>query len=174
MRRVQLDKNAGSNKLRNQCNQQNFVECHLLPMQPFDLRNKGTDREVAEFAIQHNKLTVTFDRLFTTETADILAKSNPGVLLIHMDDVVPPRTVTRKYAMEILAAFKLAFPVWHTAPWQNTILEMSPKSVVILCSTTNPPIEVERLRLTDGDFATRLLSALHANANRLNVPAALP
>ena len=47
MRTVQLDKNAGSKKLRDACNEQGVVRCILLPR---DVRDQS-DEAVPQFAI---------------------------------------------------------------------------------------------------------------------------
>jgi predicted nuclease of predicted toxin-antitoxin system len=61
MNNVLLDKNAGSRKLRDSCNEQGIVQCFLLPKA---IRDTATDPDVAEFAVEHDDFILTFDRGF--------------------------------------------------------------------------------------------------------------
>ena len=58
MRTVQLDKNAGAKKLRDDCNREKLVRCILLPRK---LREKS-DEEVLDFGATNGYLTLSFDK----------------------------------------------------------------------------------------------------------------
>ncbi len=111
MRTVQLDKNAGSKKLRDACNEEGVVRCILLPR---EIRDQS-DEAVLEFAIRNGYLTLTFDRPLCVDSAQVFAGRNPGILLLRTDDGSLQR-ISTKTAPKLLQGFKAQFRDWHAAP----------------------------------------------------------
>jgi predicted nuclease of predicted toxin-antitoxin system len=138
MRTVQLDKNCGSRNLLDACNEQGLVQCHLVP-QP--LRDTGTDQEIAEYAIQHKNLILTFDRKFCCEAASVLAGRSPGLLLLRADRG-SARQMNTKTAGNELSIFKIQFPQWHTVPWNNSFVELTPSLIFVFHTLEPEPVSV--------------------------------
>lgn len=159
MRTVQLDKNAGSKKFKNACNQEGLVRCILLPR---GVREKS-DAEVLDFGASNQYLTVSFDRGLFFDSGHVLVGRNPGGLLLRFDDD-SIRQISTATAPKILKDFKAQFPEWHEAPWRNSILELTP-SLVYVYKTTSFPLEfVELLSRGVIGWQTRLKTLLEANA----------
>ena len=153
---VLLDKNAGSRKLRDSCNEQGIVQCFLLPKA---IRDTATDPDVAEFAVEHDDFILTFDRGFCDEASRVLAGRNPGVLLLREDDGSVKR-ITIKTAMAILSQFKEQFQEWPQVPCKNSVggTYGNPRDRL---SHVERRTHVVRLAVSK---STRLAEAVEANA----------
>ena len=161
MKKVLLDKNAGSNKLCNSCNSQGIVQCFLLPRL---MRDTATDPEVAEFAIKQEDLIVTFDRGFCCEASTVLAGRNPGILLLRVDDGSVKR-ISRKLATTILSAFKQQFQDWSQVPWGNSFVELTPTLAIVYHTMNVEPLFLDRLDRQQAGWQMKLKQLLEANAS---------
>jgi hypothetical protein len=159
MRTVQLDKNAGGKKLRDECNRQGVVQCVLLPPEVRDL----SDPEVVEHGIRNGYLTLTFDRGLFVNSADRLVGRNPGLLLLRADDG-SCQQVSTKTAPKLLTTFKKEFPDWNLAPWQNSIVELTPTLVFVYHTRSAPPVLMAILQRTDAGWQDKLKQLLEENA----------
>jgi predicted nuclease of predicted toxin-antitoxin system len=166
MNKVLLDKNAGSKKLCSLCNQQGIVQCFLLPRQ---IRDKATDLEVAEFAIDHDDFIVTFDRGFCCEAGAVLAGRNPGVLLLREDDDSVKR-MSRKAATTMLSEFKQQFKEWFQVPCKNSLVELTPTLVIVYHTLKEEPLLLGRLDRNQIDWQSKLKRLLEANASAILHP----
>jgi predicted nuclease of predicted toxin-antitoxin system len=161
MNNVLLDKNAGSKKLRDSCNEQGIVRCFLLPRQ---IRDTATDPEVAEFAIEHDHFILTFDRGFCDEASRALAGRNPGVLLLREDDG-SVKHISRKGAMAILSQFKQQFQEWPQVPCKNSVVQLTPTLVIVYHTLTEEPLLVRWLYRNRPDWQKQLRQMLEAIAS---------
>jgi len=166
MNKVLLDKNAGSKKLRDSCNQEGIVECFLLPVQ---IRDKATDSEVADFAIRHNDFILTFDRGFCCQASAVLAGRNPGLMLLRPDADSVQR-ISRKTASAMLKAFKEQFPEWAQVPSKNSFVELTPSLVIVHHTLNTEPVFVGKVDRKGGDWQERLKGLLEANASGSPLP----
>lgn len=162
-REVQLDKNSGSKKLRDACNQEGAVDCYLLPLGVRD----ADDDAVLEYAISKGRLTLTFDRTILEDNPHVLAGRNPGMVLLRMDDD-SSRRITRKTAMSLLRDFKQAFPEWNTVSWQHSFVELTPTLIFVYETTTQSPRQVKMLRRDSPRWQDELRSILEENARYLH------
>jgi predicted nuclease of predicted toxin-antitoxin system len=161
MNKVLLDKNAGSNKLCDSCNKQGIVECFLLPRA---IRDTASDPEVADFAIKHDDFIVTFDRGFCCEAGAVRAGRNPGVLLLREDDNSVKR-ISRKTATAMLSHFKQEFQDWPKVACRNSLIELTPKAVVVYHTLKNEPLFLDRLDRQQADWQSKLKQLLETNAS---------
>lgn len=162
MRTAQLDKNAGGKKLRDLCNAQGLVRCFLLPE---GVRVAG-DQEVAEFAINHQNLTLTFDRTFCFVAANVLAGRNPGLLLLRADDR-SVQQISTKTAPAMLGTFKEQFPDWHLVPWRNSFVKITPTLVYVHHTRSAPPGFVAVLQRSEAGWQDVFRRLLVDNAGGL-------
>lgn len=157
MKSVLLDKNAGDRRWRNACRQENLVDCDLLPRRLRD----APDTQVLEFAIENNRLVVTFDRLIAEQCCTVLAGSNPGILIIRMDDDSLQRISTRT-APKIVAEFKAAVPDWHELIWRNVVLELTPTLIYVYHTWSDRLVRTAILRRSELDWPQKLRQQLEA------------
>jgi predicted nuclease of predicted toxin-antitoxin system len=136
-RTVRLDKCAGSRKLQTYCTEEGHVNCLLLPRGVREL----PDTKVAEFAIAQNNLIITFDRLFCAESARVYSGKCPGLLLIRSDEN-SNQQVNTKTVRAILEKFKREFPDWHTVPWMNSFVELTPTLIVVYHTWNSDPFHL--------------------------------
>ena len=161
MRNVLLDKDSGSNKLKDACNTQGIVKCFLLPIL---MRDSASDAEVAEFAIRKEDLIVTFDKAFCRDAASVLAGRSPGLLLLRTDDDSVAR-ISRKVATALLSKFKDEFPEWANVPWKNSFIELMPRYAVVHHTLDKEPACLEWLdRKNDNEWQKKLKEYLESNA----------
>ena len=166
MNNVLLDKNAGSRKLRDSCNEQGIVKCFLLPTA---IRDTATDPEVAEFAVEHDDFILTFDRGFCDEASRALAGRNPGVLLLREDDGSVKR-ITIKAAMAILSQFKEQFQEWPKVPCKNSVVELTATLVTVYHTLREEPMLFGLLYRNQPDWQKQLRQMLEAIASGQTVP----
>jgi hypothetical protein len=155
MRTVLLDKNAGSKKLRDSCNEEGAVRCVLLPR----LVRDSSGESVLNFAIANGYLTLTFDRPMMHQSGHVLAGRNPGMLLLRMDDSSVQR-ISTKTAPKLLHSFKTDFPEWHSVPWANSIVELTPTLVHVHHTATAPPLLVAVLKREEAGWQAELKQLL--------------
>jgi hypothetical protein len=166
MKSVQLDKNSGAKSFCKRCNEQGLVRCYLLPE---NVRDKD-DADVARFAIQHENLTLTFDRTFCVSAAAELAGRNPGLLLLREDDD-SIRQMNTKTAPTVLRHFKQAFPDWYQVPWKNSFVELTPTRIHVYRTLTHPPVEVGCLERNQDGWQTMLRQLLEDNERAMQLGA---
>ena len=160
-RTVTLDKNSGSKKLRDACNQEEHVRCILLP---HDIRD-ADDRTVLEFGIQNNYLILTFDKPLYSQCSHLLTRGNPGLLLLREDDGTV-RHMNTKMAAPFLKKFKEDFPEWHTVGWANSYVEVTPTVVYVYPTSSASPIPAQ-LNRSESGWQERLKDLLKRNAGSI-------
>jgi hypothetical protein len=161
MKTVQLDKNAGGKKLRDACNAEGLVQCFLLPK----LHRDMNDEDVLKLAINKGNLTLTFDRPLFFTSGHVIAGQNPGGVILRMDDGSLQQMST-KTAPGVLRKFKEDFPDWCSAPWRNSLVEITPTIVFIYHTMQAVPCLLECLDRASSDWQARLRKHLDDNACR--------
>jgi predicted nuclease of predicted toxin-antitoxin system len=171
-RSVQLDKSAGGRKLRDLCNAEGSVACYLLPE---SIRDTATDAEVVLFAKKRGNLTVTFDVGFAVSAKDALSPGHPGILILREDDS-SLRQLTTKTAPQLLGKLKNELPDWHSLPWNDAIVEITPTLVYVYELSARAIGLRALLKQTQPGWQGQLRELLHsADAESLpNAPADKP
>lgn len=129
---IQLDKNSGSKKLRDECNSSCGMSCQLLPRGIRD----AEDPDVIRYSHSEKRLLVTFDRALIEDYSPILCEGHSGVLLLRMDDNSVSR-ISRKTAQKILSNFKSDFEQWRFIDWTGWIIELTPSLVFVYVAEDN-------------------------------------
>jgi len=164
-RTVVLDKNAGSKKLRDACNEADVVRCILLPR---DIHDQSDDVVLA-FAMNNSYLMLTFDKPLFFQNAHQLAGSNPGLLLIKEDESSIRRINTKTGAV-MLKTFKSEFADWNSVPWRNSYVEITPTLIHVYCTSSVPPERTDLKRVEHG-WQDQLKALLQHNSDTLPGPA---
>lgn len=126
MNDVQLDKNSYARRLRDQCNKEGIVKCCAPPHHLLD----AADEMVIAFAIQSERLLLTYDRPIAFDCPQSLMNGFPGILVLALEDN-SPRRMGRKVAMALLQRFKSDCPQWHMFDYRNSVVELQPGLIFV-------------------------------------------
>jgi hypothetical protein len=125
---IQLDKNSNAKKLARDCNEQGLVRCHRLPVALSD----EDDDVILRHAKSSGRILLTYDRSIITDFWHVVIDGCPGVVILAQDDDGKfVKFMTYRAATRILAEFKRDFPQWHSACWDNSIVEIKPSCIEV-------------------------------------------
>src|SRR5437899_1267257 len=125
--------------------------------------SEKSDEEVLDFGATNSYLTLSFDKTLFFGSGHVIVGRNPGGLILREDDD-SIRQMSTRTAPKLLGAFKEQFPDWHTLPWNNSIVELTPTLIFIYQTMTAPPELVELLKRDEAGWPERLRELLEQNA----------
>lgn len=122
----QFDQCFNDKKVIKACTDEGLAIVHRLPR---ELLGKP-DPELLAVLMKSPNPVVTLDRALPTEHTAHIPPKNPGIVVVNYSRDVP-RTITTREAAKILRKFKERVPAWHQISVQNSIIEITEKSVEI-------------------------------------------
>ena len=126
MNTFQFDQCFNDKKVIKACTDEGLANALRLPR---DLHDKS-DPELLGTLMKSANPLVTLDRALPAEHAASIPSANPGIVVVNYSRDVP-RTITTREAARILRQFKDRLSNWNELSLQNSILEITEKSVEI-------------------------------------------
>lgn len=157
---IQLDKNTGDKRFKAACMDERIVDCDLLPRR---VRDKEDD-EVLEYVIEQELVIFTFDNKIHFDWGSVLCGRNPGIIILRQDQHVLQQ-INTKTAPRHLKRFKKSFPQWHTVPYRNSVLELTPTLMFLYHTMGTRPERVYWSKWCDPGWQVDLVKHFQANAN---------
>ena len=156
----QLDQCVDSKRFARDCTSEGL--CQTLRLSS-SLRN-AEDPELLSSLMAGTHPLVTFDRALPHDHTAYIPDLHPGILVVS--NFPAPQTMTIRIAQQTLGRFKTAFPIWHQAGWNNSVVETTSLAVDVWHVEQRQLVHDAYLSFDTLDWQTPLQTVLRQNSTR--------
>ncbi len=164
----QLDECADSRHLVRACKEEGSAQVYRFPgrLKTKEAREqrKQKDASIIPEFLSGGIPFVTTDKPIIEENLSSVPFPHSGVIIISNAQPVPE--VGREDIINILSTFKRAFPGWHEAKWDNSIVELTDKWIEVKRIESGDVVSLKRLSFDEENWSGTLASLLAENRQR--------